>query len=50
MNQKKVDAAIELIQHKVPSIACGYSDELAYLWNKNFPAFLVELEKLKNAV
>lgn len=50
MNQKKVDAAIELIRHKVPSIACGYSDELAYLWNKNFPAFLVELEKLKNAV
>lgn len=47
---KKVDAAIELIQHKVPSIACGYSDELAYLCNKNFPAFLAELEKLKNAV
>lgn len=45
-----MDATIEFTQHKVPSIACGYSDELAYLWNKNFPAFLVELEKLKNAV
>lgn len=50
MSQKNVDAAIELIQHKVPCIVCGYSDVLAYLWNKDFPGFLVELVKIKNAV
>lgn len=50
MSQKDVDASIQLIERKAPHIPCGYSDVLAYLWNKDFPGFLVELEKIKNAV
>lgn len=50
MSQKNVDTAIELILRKSPHIVSGYSDVLAYLWNKNFSAFLSEINNMKNAV
>ncbi len=50
MSQKNVDTALEIMQQKAPYVLSGYSDVLAYLWNKNFPAFLAEIENLKNAV
>lgn len=40
MSQKNVEEALEAFRTRAPQVINGYSDELAYLWNKNFSEFL----------
>ena len=48
MKENEVDAALTVIGEKATNAIIGYSDELKYLWDRNFPAF-VEATKNKGA-
>lgn len=45
MKGKDVNTALAIIGEKAPKAFVGYSDELKYMWERNFPAFIEAVQK-----